>query len=302
MPGSHAQGLQQALTVALLATAAFCAQAQTTDPATSPAPAEPAPAPSGDVGKFFIWTDTSVSALPYGYGFAVDPREQSTLTIEHAHASKIGDFFGFVDFTYYHGAPPGLDTEVWYGELGPRLSFGKMSGKDLSFTLFKHSIFEVKDVLLAMQYERGNDPDVAEAALIGLGLDLNVRESGLLGGLGKFNYVQLNFYGRAELTKDTRHGFHDMQVTMVASYPFKIGRTDWLVDGYFDWVTGFGSEEWSYHLNPQVTMDVGALSGAPGKLFMGVEIDWWWNKYQIPDSAAFDTNQDAVSLLLKYHF
>lgn len=252
---------------------------------------------------FFIWTDTSVSLLPYGYGFEVDPREQSTFTIEHAHASKVGDFFGFVDFTKFHGAPSGSDTETWYGELGPRFSFGKMLGKDLSHTFFKKSLFEFKDVLLALQYERGEDPDVAEAALIGIGLDLDVREAGVLGGLGKFNYVQLNVYGRAEMTDGTRHGFHDMQVTMVASYPFKVGESDWLLDGYFDWVVGFGSEEWSYHLNPQLTMDLGgAVWGAPRKFYAGIEVDLWWNKYQIPNSAGFDTNQSAVSLLLKYHF
>jgi len=270
------------------------------DPAGDEQAASPAAAePSG----FFLWTDTSVSVLPYGYGFEVDPREQSTLTIEHAHASKIGDFFGFVDFTKFHGAPSGSDTETWYGELGPRLSFGKLSGNDISFHLFSKSAFEVKDVLLALQYERGEDPDVAEAALVGIGFDLDLRENGFLGGLGKFNYVQLNFYGRAELTEGTRSGFRDMQVTMVASYPFKVGQSDWLLDGYFDWVVGFGSEEWSYHLNPQLTMDLGAaVWDVPRKLYAGVEIDLWWNKYQIPDSSAFNTNQAAVSLLLKYHF
>lgn len=216
------------------------------------------PSSGETAARFLLWTDTSISVLPYGYGFEVDPREQSTITIEHAHASKIGDFFGFVDFTKFHGAGSGVDDETFYAELGPRLSFGKITGNDLSFHLFSKSAFEVKDVLLAMQYERGEDPDVAEAALIGIGFDLDLRESGFLGGLGKFNYVQLNFYGRAEMTEGTRDGIRDMQVTMVASYPFKVGTSDWLLDGYFDWVVGLGSEEWSYHLNPQLTMDLGA--------------------------------------------
>jgi nucleoside-specific outer membrane channel protein Tsx len=153
-----------------------------------------------------------------------------------------------------------------------------------------------------MQYERGEDPDVAEAFLLGVGFDLDVREAGILGGLGKFNYVQLNFYGRAEMTKGTDSGFQDMQVTMVASYPFQIGRAQFLLDGYFDWVVGFGSEDWSYHLNPQLTMDVGAFWNHPKKLYAGIEVDFWWQKYQIPDSSLFDTDQAAVSLLMKYHF
>ena len=57
--------------------------------------------PGGPDTGFFLWTDTSATLLPYGTGFEVDPGEQSTLTLEHAHASKIGDLFMFVDFTHF---------------------------------------------------------------------------------------------------------------------------------------------------------------------------------------------------------
>jgi nucleoside-specific outer membrane channel protein Tsx len=253
--------------------------------------------------KFFLWTDTSASILPYGAGFAIDADEQSTFTIEHAHESRIGDIFAFVDFIKFRQSESEADDTTWYGEIGPRLSFGKMLEKDLSHAFFKKSLFEIKDVLLALQYERGEDADVAEAALVGVGFNLDVREAGLLGGLGKFNYVQLNLYGRADLTEAARSGLRDMQLTMIASYPFKLGRGDWLLDAYFDWVLGLGSEEWSYHLNPQLTADLGGLFwNAPSRFYGGVEIDLWWNKYQIANSSAFDTNQQALSLLFKYHF
>ena len=252
---------------------------------------------------FLFWTDTSLTALPYGWGFEVDPKEQSTVTFEHAHASKLGDFFMFVDFTKFHGVPSGADDSTWYGEISPRLSLGKLLHKDLSHTFFRHSLFEFKDVLLAAQYERGEDPDIAEAVLLGIGLDLDVREAGILGRLGKFNYLQLNLYARNEQIKGVDRGFKDMQVTMVGSVPFNIGRASFLLDGYFDWVVGLGSEDWNYHLNPQLQVDVGALcNGAAKKFYAGVELDWWWNKYQIVNSPAFDTNQQAISLMAKYHF
>ena len=250
---------------------------------------------------FINWSDDSLTLLPYGWGFEVDPDEQSTFTYEHAHDSKIGDLFVFVDAIRFHGSPNGADDSTWYAEISPRLSLGKTLGKDLSFTLFKHSLFEFKDVLIAATYERGEDADVAEAALVGVGFDLNVRESGLIGRLGQFKYLQLNVFGRNELTEGTRNGFHDVQVTLVAGRPFAVGRARFLADGYFDWVVGLGSEDWNYHLNPQVSVDVGNFWGAPDKLFAGVELDLWWNKYQIPNSPTFDTNQSAVSLLLKYH-
>ena len=243
------------------------------------APADPKP--------FFNWSDNSLTLLPYGWGFEVDPDEQSAFTYEHVHDSRIGDLFMFVDAIKYHGAPRGADDSTWYGEISPRLSLGKTLGKDLSFSLFK-------DVLVAGTYERGEDADVAEAVLVGAGFDLDVGESG-------FRYAQVNVYGRSELTEGTRDGFRDAQVTMVAARPFTVGKAQFLVDGYFDWVLGLGSETWSYHLNPQISVDLGNTWGNPGKLFAGVELDLWWNKYQIPSSPGFDTDQAAVSLMVKYH-
>jgi nucleoside-specific outer membrane channel protein Tsx len=261
--------------------------------AEAAAPADPKP--------FIHWSDDSLTLLPYGWGFEVDPDEQSTFTYEHVHGSRIGDLFVFFDSLRFHDTPNGVDDSTWYGEISPRLSLGKTLGKDLSFTLSRYSLFEFKDVLVAATYERGEDADVAEAALVGVGFDLNVRESGPLGRLGQFKYLQLNVYGRSELTEGTRTGFHDVQVTVAAARPFSIGRARFLADGYFDWVVGLGSEDWNYHLNPQVSLDVGDLWGTPDKLFAGVEVDLWWNKYQIPNSPAFDTNQAAVSLMFKYH-
>ena len=240
-----------------------------------------------DSSPFFNWSDNSLTLLPYGWGFEVDPDEQSTFTYEHVHDSRIGDLFLFVDAIKYHGAPRGADDSTWYGEISPRLSLGKTLGKDLSFSLFK-------DVLVAGTYERGEDADVAEAVLVGVGFDLDVGKSG-------FRYAQLNVYGRSELTEGTEDGFRDVQITVVAARPFSVGKAQFLADGYFDWVLGLGSEVWSYHLNPQVSADLGNTWGKPGKLFAGVELDFWWNKYQIPSSPAFDTNQSAVSLMLKYH-
>ena len=255
-------------------------------PAESPEAAAPAAQPASST-PYFLWTDNSLTLLPYGWGFEVDPAEQSTLTFEHAHASRLGDLFLFVDFVRFHGTPSGADDSTWYGEISPRLSLGKVFDAELAFG-------PIKDVLVAGTYERGEDADVAEAVLVCVGFDLDVGQTG-------FRYAQVNIYGRNELTEYARDGFRDVQVTMVAARPFAIGKARFLADGYFDWVLGLGSETWNYHLNPQVSLDVGNLWGTPDKLFAGVELDFWWNKYQIPNTAAFDTNQTAISLMVKYH-
>ena len=45
-----------------------------------------------------------------------------------------------------------------------------------------------------------------------------------------------------------------------------------------------------------------ALSWSAKQLYVGVEYDYWKNKYGIEDSGAFKTNQNTTSLLFKYHF
>ena len=155
--------------------------------------------------SFFRWVNNSITLLPYGWEYAVDPSEQSTFTVEHAHELEIGDLFVFADATKFHNSNGG-DDWTWYGEVSPRLSLGKLLAKDFSLTLFRRSLFEFKDVLLAAQYERGEESDEAEAALVGVGFDLDVREAGILGRLGKLNYVQLNLYARAELTEGVDMG------------------------------------------------------------------------------------------------
>ena len=287
------QRLAAGVVVALLLSTPSAVAEGDSPTTASPGDAQPS-------SPFFLWTDTSLSVLPWGWGFEVDPDEQSTLTLEHAHVSAIGDMFAFIDLTKFHDSSG--DQVTWYGELSPRLSLGKLLEKDLSFTILRRGLFEFKDVLLAAQYERGEDSDVAEAVLLGLGFDLDVREAGLLGLLGKFQYMQLNLYARAELTDGVERGFEDMQISLVAGYPFEIGPARFLVDGYFDWVLGIGSEQNSFHLNPQLKLDLGHFWGKPEKLYVGTELDFWWDKYQIDNTPSFDTNQQAVSLLLKYHF
>jgi nucleoside-specific outer membrane channel protein Tsx len=260
-------------------------------------------APSAEKSKgFLLWMDNSLSMLPYGWNYKVDPSEQTTFTFEHVHESAIGDFFGFVDVTSFQGTNGSGDQTTWYGELSPRLSLSKLFDKELDFVILRRGLFEVKDVLLAAQYERGADADVAQAVLVGIGFNLDVRKAGLLGPLGEFKYIQLNFYARSELTETAKNGFRDMQITLVAAYPISIGKVKFLIDGYFDWVLGIGPEDWSYHLNPQIKLDVGNFFGKPDKMYAGVELDFWWNKYQIPSTDFFDTNQQAISLLFKYHF
>ncbi|MGK8438768.1 outer membrane protein OmpK [Ectopseudomonas hydrolytica] len=240
-----------------------------------------------------LWQNNSLSYL-YGKNFKVEPAIQQTLTFEHASGWSWGDVFFFVDQKFFNGAQNGAgDSRSFYGELSPRLSFGKLLGKDLSFG-------PIKDVLLAATYEFGEDE--TEAYLLGPGFDLAIPG---------FNFFKLNFYyrqpdgNRADRDGDGKpDGSGVWQVTPSWSYTLPAGKSDILIDGYIDWVVGNDASYHSnYHINPQIKYDLGkAMDWGDKQFYVGVEYSYWKDKYGIQDSAAFSTNQNTASLLLKVHF
>ena len=108
------------------------------------------------------WHSNSLTYL-YGKDYKIDSPIQQTVTFEHVNGWKYGDTFFFVDSIHYSGKgnDNGRDDST-FGEFSPRLSFGKILQRDLSFG-------PIKDVLVAMTYEFG-EGDV-ETYMIGPGFD-----------------------------------------------------------------------------------------------------------------------------------
>ncbi|MCY1358709.1 Nucleoside-specific channel-forming protein, Tsx [compost metagenome] len=243
-------------------------------------------------GDLLQWQDNSLSFL-WGKDFTINPPTQQTWTFEHASGWSFGDLFIFVDQINYQGEHDGLaGSDTYYGEISPRLSFGKISGADLSFG-------PVKDVLLAATYERGENS--VQNYLLGPGFDLNIPG---------FDYFQLNFYYRKpDGISGQPKG--QWQVTPVWSYTVPVGNSDLVIDGFMDWVwnnkDGSGDESdlhANLHVNPQIKYDLAKAMGwsAVKKFYVGVEYDYWSDKYAIEDSQAFRTDQSALSFLAKVHF
>ena len=242
-----------------------------------------------------LWQNNSLTYL-YGHDFKINPEIQQTITFEHASGWSFGDLFFFTDLTKYNTDAQNSsgDGHTYYGELSPRLSFGKISGTDLSFG-------PIKDVLLAFTYEFGEDDN--ESYLIGPAVDLAIPG---------FNYFQLNTYLRT--TDGSRPGDNVWQITPVWSYTLPVGDSDILIDGYMDWVVdndenSRGEYQANLHFNPQIKYDLGkALKWGEKQLYVGIEYDYWKNKYGIKDGGFTSdnfvgpTDQNTASLLVKVHF
>nr|WP_286947415.1 outer membrane protein OmpK [Pseudomonas sp. UBA6718] len=236
------------------------------------------------------WQDNSLTYLN-GIDFKVDPPKQQTVTFEHASGWSFGDLFIFVDGIKYNTeATNGAgDGHTFYGEISPRLSLGKISGADLSFG-------PIKDVLLAATYEFGED-DV-ESYLLGPAVDLNIPG---------FDYFQLNTYLRT--TDGRRDGDNVWQITPVWSYTIPVGDSDLVIDGFMDWVVdNDDSYHANLHFNPQIKYDLAKAMGWGKRFYVGVEYDYWSDKYGIDDNGFVGseilggTDQSAISLLAKAHF
>ena len=178
---------------------------------------------------------------------------KSTITVENFSTFTYGDFFGFVDIVRANDRFKNTDKKYeLYFELSPRISFGKILQKDLSF-------FFVKDLFIAGQYNRQmhkfND---YHAELYGLGSDLNIKG---------FDIFGLNFY-----KKEQNFGKNSYQLS--ANYISEhIFGAPLVVDGFLDWTTGdfLSQNRLLYDFNYEV---LGA------KTYVGTE----WHYYRVKDT------------------
>ncbi|WP_025822524.1 outer membrane protein OmpK [Shewanella marina] len=236
------------------------------------------PAMAGDIIQ---WWDVSVSAL-YGedYDLAASDK-QTTITFETAGGWKYGDWFAFQDVTYFNGNNYGTD-ETTYGEITTRFSAGKILGQSVGFG-------PVKDLSLALSLEEGEGP--VESFLYGLGVDFDVP---------LFSYFNVNVFRRMAIDDDLNSS-DGWQVSPSFRMDFPVGNSSIVFDGYIDWV--FSADEANFkenfHFNPQLKYDLGAVmfgQAQKNHLYVGVEYDYWRNKYGVDG-----IDQNTFSFMVKYH-
>ena len=229
------------------------------------------------------WSSTSISIL-HGSDYKVASSEEATiLTVEHASGWKYGDNFFFFDLFQ-----PFDKGSTIYGEWHPRLSFGKLTGKDLGFG-------PVRDVLLATELNVGHEVRVY---LYGLGFDFDIPH---------FAFFSLNIFIRDEFVLDAADfaGKNDsttFQISPSWSLPFTLGKARFDFTGFLDYAGAEGDAAANLLTAPQLLLNVGSLSGDPGSLWVGVEYQYWSNKYGIEDSDGFETNESVAQFMAKWFF
>ncbi|MCR6654044.1 MAG: hypothetical protein NVV73_22335 [Cellvibrionaceae bacterium] len=221
------------------------------------------------------WSSTNVQYL-YGDRYTdVGTNTEvsaSIITLEHVNGWKYGDNFYFVDITNPDRGASKLGTG-YYGELSPRLSFGKITGKDLSFGI-------VKDVLITTTAEIGSG---FHNYLYGVAIDLDIPKTPV---------AQINTYVRNEIGPGKVPGY---QVTLVWLTPFNIGNLSFAFEGFFDYAFDQDHAEDNIITAPRLLLDLGKTWGVEGVLQAGIEYQIWRNKFGIDG-----IDEDVPQFMLKW--
>lgn len=218
---------------------------------------------------FIQWSSSEIQFL-YGGNFnePFNPEDVSkfTITVTHTHGWTYGRNFFFMDTLFStDGEPSQINL---YGEAYSTFSLGKILDTDVSFTIFK-------DFGITGGVNLGENMDSPQSGyrawLYGLTVDFD---------LPGFDYFNVDFL-RQRITETEDIGT-SWQITPVWKLPFQIAGTHWTFEGFADFIGKKGHHAARQALaQPQLRLDVGDFFGNTDHLFLGIEYQYWHNKYGI---------------------
>jgi len=231
------------------------------------------------------WSNTEVQLQAFGELERVGTggtAQTTIITLQHAGGWEYGDNFFFIDHSRYsvnnNANFPVDDSSEFYGEWYSNFSLGAISGKKLAFG-------PIKDI----------------GIVAGLNFAPEVDSSWVLPGV-RFSLDLPGFaFAQVDVTGYIHQGGgsasspvftvidegSSYMVDFSWAYPFKLGSTSWSIEGHLEYIDGrkqtnnFGSIELASWVlfQPQIRLDLGeAMGNKAGKLFVGIEYQYWKNK------------------------
>ena len=250
------------------------------------------------------WSNTEVQLQAFGELERVGTggtADTTIITLQHAGGWEYGDNFFFIDHSRYNvnndANFPVEDSSEFYGEWYSNFSIGAITGKKLAFG-------PVKDV----------------GIVAGANFAPEIDSMWLLPGV-RFALDLPGFaFAQVDITGYTHQGGgsasspvftvidedSSFMVDFAWAYPFKIGSTNWSIEGHLEYIDGrqqinnFGTvelESWVL-FQPQIRLDLGEVLGnTPGKIFVGIEYQYWKNKL-----GEKGTNDNSAQFLAVWRF
>lgn len=224
------------------------------------------------------WSDNEVSLLAgnrfHDNGNDIDIGK-TTLTLQHASGYKFGRNFFFADLVKSDGAD-NRHGEV-YAEYYHTLSLTRVTGRDWSKNTLKDIGLTTGINYGAKNSAFGPNPKVL---LAGPSFDFNVP------GFAFFNVDLLAYhdmgtfsgFGGGKLCGKSATAY---QLTPAWLMPFSVGGAKFAFTGFVDLIGKHGSCAQQILAQPQLRWDVGHHMGKSDSVYLGVEWQYWHNKFGI---------------------
>jgi nucleoside-specific outer membrane channel protein Tsx len=191
------------------------------------------------------------------------------VTFENSSGWSWGSSYFFVDILRSDGSDQHA-TEV-YSEWYPSASLSKLSGNSLSAG-------PLRDVSVTLGLNAGTKSTGAAPLVYLPGVTFDLKFPGFkFFSVGTYAYVDRGRLGGAS------NGCHDTtyQVTPSWSLPFSVGAVKLSFDGFVDIIGSHGQCARQVLSQPQLKLDLGALGTGLEKLSVGIEWQYWVNKFGI---------------------
>jgi len=229
------------------------------------------------------WSDTEiqyVTGSSYRDPFNPGPDNNTDvkkyiLTLQHASGHKWGRNFFFVDFlTTTSGGPGGKNDGEVYGEWYSSLSLSKLSGSKMEFGF-------IRDVNLTGGINYGAKSNGANPRvwLYGATVDFNVP------GFIFLNVDFLRYDDHGHFAGSSQNNKATWQISPAWLAKFNLGPTKWVFTGHVDWIgkrcDGSLCAGVETLAQPELKLDVGDFFGKPDTVYVGLEYNYWKNKFGI---------------------
>lgn len=251
-----------------------------------------------------IWGNTEVQLQAFGELERVGTggtADTTIITFQHAGGWEYGDNFFFVDHSRYsvnsNANFPVEDSSEFYGEWYSNFSLSAITDSKVAFG-------PVKDVGVVAGFNYAPEVD-SMWVLPGVRFSLD---------LPGFAFAQVDVTGYMHqgggsatspvfTVVDEDSSF---MVDFAWAYPFKIGSTSWSIEGHLEYINGrtqtnnFGTTELESWIlfQPQIRLDLGEVLGnKAGRLFVGIEYQYWKNKL-----GEKGTNDNTAQFLAVWRF
>lgn len=210
----------------------------------------------------------------YGWSFTEPDIDadvpKNIFTFENTAGGRWWSSYLFVDVLRSWSDADANAKEV-YGEWYPSVSLRALAGKERSKGF-------LRDVSLTAGLNTGvrSTGPSPFAVLPGLTFEFNLPGFAFF-SVGTFAYIDRGRF-QGQPTDCTGTTF---QITPSWSVPFRIGSVNLKADGFVDFLGPHANCEAWIVTYPRLMMDLSEHWQKPGKLFLGVDLGYWHNKYGI---------------------